>query len=418
MKATTAIFIDKSHPKAGGKIFLPTDNKEQWLKENGKCAVTIRVTFNRIKKYYATNYSLTISEFEKVMSERPREPFKTIKLKLSNFEKKAADIIDCMPVFTFHKFDEIYKTNQDAADSVHAAFTSYIDDLKKDNRLGTAISYENARNSFSKYKEGLKFADIDPKFLKAYEAWMISNDLSKTTVGIYTRSLRAIFNSAKIDKSLYPFGSKKGLYSIPKGAKTKKALLLAEVATIFNYQPVSSAEAAARDYWIFIYLCNGLNVKDLCLLKWKNIDGDILTFERAKTIRTKDESQFIKVSLKPEAKAIIKKMSVPAISPEAYIFPHLKPGMNQATERKTIQQLTKTINKYMKRIAKCLDISKPTTTYYARHSFATILKNSGASTEFISEALGHSDTKTTQGYLSSFEEKAIHETTDALTAFN
>ena len=75
------------------------------------------------------------------------------------------------------------------------------------------------------------------------------------------------------------------------------------------------------------------------------------------------------------------------------------------TERKTIQQLTKTINKYMKRIAGDLKIRSGVTTYFARHSFATGLKNSGASVEFISEALGHSDIKTTKNYLAGFEQR-------------
>jgi len=44
-------------------------------------------------------------------------------------------------------------------------------------------------------------------------------------------------------------------------------------------------------------------------------------------------------------------------------------------------------------------------------------KNSGVSVEFISEALGHSDVKTTKSYLAGFEEYQIHETTNALTAF-
>jgi site-specific recombinase XerD len=41
--------------------------------------------------------------------------------------------------------------------------------------------------------------------------------------------------------------------------------------------------------------------------------------------------------------------------------------------------------------------------YVARHSWATIAKNSGSSVEFLSEALGHSSVKVTQGYLKSFE---------------
>ena len=84
--------------------------------------------------------------------------------------------------------------------------------------------------------------------------------------------------------------------------------------------------------------------------------------------------------------------------------------MTAETERKVIQQLTKTVNKYMKRIAEKLELTKDVTTYFARHSFATVLRNSGASTEFISEALGHSSMKTTQSYLAGFEQETIHKT--------
>ena len=44
-------------------------------------------------------------------------------------------------------------------------------------------------------------------------------------------------------------------------------------------------------------------------------------------------------------------------------------------------------------------------TYTARHSYATVLKRSGASIAFISEALGHSDAKTTENYLAGFEQE-------------
>ena len=41
----------------------------------------------------------------------------------------------------------------------------------------------------------------------------------------------------------------------------------------------------------------------------------------------------------------------------------------------------------------------------------------GASVEFISEALGHSNLKTTQNYLASFEDDKKKEVARALTAF-
>ena len=49
------------------------------------------------------------------------------------------------------------------------------------------------------------------------------------------------------------------------------------------------------------------------------------------------------------------------------------------------------------------------TTYVARHSFASILKNYGVNVSLISEMLGHTDLKTTQIYLDSFENEQIDE---------
>lgn len=55
-----------------------------------------------------------------------------------------------------------------------------------------------------------------------------------------------------------------------------------------------------------------------------------------------------------------------------------------------VQLVIHLINEQMKKIAAEIGLNKNVTTYYARHCFATILKNSRVSTEFISEALGHS----------------------------
>ena len=86
-------------------------------------------------------------------------------------------------------------------------------------------------------------------------------------------------------------------------------------------------------------------------------------------------------------------------------------------QRQLIQQLTHVINDHMGTIAKELKISKPVTTYSARHSFSTVLKRSGASIELISEMLGHSNTETTKRYLDSFESETLKQTSKALTEF-
>jgi site-specific recombinase XerD len=111
-----------------------------------------------------------------------------------------------------------------------------------------------------------------------------------------------------------------------------------------------------------------------------------------------------------------KKVGQPSLIEDAYIFPHIKLGMAAETQQAIIKQLTKTVNKYMKKIAQELKIDKDCTTYFARHSFATVLKRSGAKIELISELLGHSSVLTTSSYLDSFEKEFIQEQTNVLTA--
>ena len=71
----------------------------------------------------------------------------------------------------------------------------------------------------------------------------------------------------------------------------------------------------------------------------------------------------------------------------------------------------------MKLIGKHLEIGE-ITSYTARHSFATVLKRSGANIAFISESLGHNDLKTTESYLASFEKEERQKNASFLTDFN
>lgn len=56
-------------------------------------------------------------------------------------------------------------------------------------------------------------------------------------------------------------------------------------------------------------------------------------------------------------------------------------------------------------------------TIVSRHSFSTQLKRSGASTEFIQEALGHANKKTTENYLDGFDNELKKEFSEKLSAF-
>ncbi len=88
--------------------------------------------------------------------------------------------------------------------------------------------------------------------------------------------------------------------------------------------------------------------------------------------------------------------------PEKYFFDVLSPGATEEKNVADIAQLTKQLNKYLRRIAKAVGIDKPITAHYNRHTYASVMRRSGMSVEILAEMLGHISTKITRQYLSRF----------------
>ncbi len=57
-------------------------------------------------------------------------------------------------------------------------------------------------------------------------------------------------------------------------------------------------------------------------------------------------------------------------------------------------------------------------TYWARHSFATLSVRKGASMEFIQESLGHKDMATMQAYFAGFDDDTKKEFAKGLMDFD
>lgn len=396
MNATTAIILDK-----------------RIKRKDDTYAVKLRITYNRNQQYYPLNIHLTVEDWEKVQQTSPRGESKQHKLVFNTFEQKAVEIIRNLPSFSFASFNKIFlNENASVKSDVYSYFDDYIAQLSKEERINTLVTYQNAKTSIKNFVDDkrrsyLPFENITPEFLSEYENWMLSNNKSITTVGIYARSLRTILNLAiengKLNKEDYPFSKRK--YQIPASKNIKKAAVKSDIKKIIEYIPKNEYEAWGRDMWILSYLCNGANVKDIVLLKEKNLDSKSIQFIRSKTERsTKQEQKAILVMRIPKINEIIEKWGIKNRTPNSYVFGLIEESDSAIKRNDKVKDVTKRINKYMKRIGEALEIEIDLTTYAARHSFATILKRSGVSSEFISESLGHKDLKTTENYLDSFED--------------
>lgn len=408
MKAKTAIILDKRRALS-----------------NGKYPVKLRITFNRKQRYYPCDVSLSVEEYDKVVSKMPKGMYKELNMKFNALEQKALAIITGMVVFDFEMFESNLYSEQMVREDVYAYYDKMISRYCELEQLGTAANYRASLTSLRKFRSKLEFMGISVDFLKKYEKWLLDNGKSVTTVGIYLRPLRSVVNHAMADGTLskdfnYPFGSKtKNKYQIPKTRNIKKALSKTEIQAIFTYKPNPGTwEEKALDFWRFSYLSNGMNMKDIANLQYKDIQGEYIRFIRAKTAHTNNVITPISVFVTDEIKLIMEKWGNKDRSAGTLIFDIITATDSLDRQREKIQQFLKMVNKYMGIIGENLKIDKPITTMAARHSFSTVLKRSGVGIQQISEALGHTSIITTKSYLDSFEDDVKKEMAKALTNFD
>jgi len=191
------------------KLYLDKRRK----KVDGTYPVKLVVTFFNKRKRYSTGFSFREPDWEDFKNKQcATEVQRHLQDKLDQFHLKVNKVIREMPAFNFMNFEK--KVFQlDYGKDVYLAFEEYINDLKKQERFGTAHSYNNMLQSLKKFQPNLVFFEITPEFLMSYERWMLAQGRAESTTGIYIRSLRVIYNKAiadgAISRDYYPFGKYK-----------------------------------------------------------------------------------------------------------------------------------------------------------------------------------------------------------------
>lgn len=378
---------------------------------NGKHPVSLRLTFER-KSIYRT----IRTETETVCSTSRNwnnETGRLIKGREFNtyIEKhleRAESIIKRIGVetFTFQMFDDQYNTKP-----VNEEIETYIDkciaELKKENRIGTARSFKDFKNTIKNFREKVTLKDIDYKFLKDFERFQKSNNNSTATIGIRLRTLKVVVNKAKKEKILSSETNPFEGFRIAKGSKVNKGLLSHELKSLFKYKVKKGSDRwHAKQYFLFSYLCRGINFMDMAYLEWeKNIQGDYITYIRRKTRNTRKEETPHAIKLQPEIAEILNEFS----GNDPFVFPILEKGLTPSQEHERTITVRKKINRTLKKIAKDLQFREASqiTFYWARHSFTNVLRLNNVPTAIISEAIGHANEATTKAYLNSFPQETI-----------
>lgn len=407
-------------------IFLDTRRE---LK-SGLYPVKLRVYSNELRKakLYKTKFEYSKEEFKSIWeTTKPRKVHQTDRLELegvlNNTRKKTKGI----KPFSFEQYEKKLYLKAGEGENVFYQYQQMINRNTRSGSVGNADVYRLSMKSIKDYlkettgKEPtkLRFIEITPRWLADYENYQLKvrkQKRSRTTVSMYLRTLRAVFNEAikenEIPSEVYPFGKNK--YKIPKVSNVKKALNREQLKRLFEAKPLTPEQKKAKDFWFFSYATSGMNIKDIALLRDKDLQGDTLVYYRAKTINTSDEAKPIRVYLNDFTRSVIENYRN---DKKGVLFPIITDSMSEVEKQKAVKNFTRFINQNLKKLAKSVGLPEDISTYWARHSFATNAIRGGASMEFVSEALNHSDMNTTKKYFAGFEEETKRELSNNLMDF-
>jgi integrase len=381
-------------------------------KKSGKYPLRLRVTNYKEVRFISLGADYSEKEYDLIFNKTPTGVLIEHRNKANDILNKALLVNEILNPFDFNRFKELLKRTDPEKRKktlfIEDLFKDYIEKKKAGSRIKTAGSYKTAMNSLLRFRNPLMITDITSEFLYQYEEWMVANNngVISGTIGIYLRSLRAIINHAiqtgQAPKDYqYPFT--KHLYIIPAQRKVKQALKKNEIETLINLTDFKSkAEERARDLWMMQFYCNGINLKDLLLLRWDNQVENCFVITREKTKRTsRANPRPIKIPIIPRLNTLIEKIGK-RNSP--YVLGMLREDMNEQSILNKKKKVAKLINQNLKTIGDRLNLSIDLLCKTARDAYATSLKKSGISTDKIAEQMGHSDSNVTQYYLDGFDD--------------
>lgn len=265
----------------------------------------------------------------------------------------------------------------------------------------TRLTYERTLKhieTFISTGQSNNLDEVNKAWLTAFDNYLAESNPSPNARALHFRNLRAVFNYA-IDEELtsnYPFRR----FKIKTVKTDKRSLSVETLRQILTY-PIEEWQVAYRDMFKLSFMLMGINFADMLNLEKNAMREGRIVFNRHKTAR------LYSMKVEPEAMELIEKYAGEK---------HLLSVMDS---RKDYLQYIRQTNNALRKIgdcersglggkkthhAICADLS----TYWARHTWATIAASLDIPKETIAAALGHGGNTVTDIYID-FDRRKVDE---------
>ena len=274
------------------------------------------------------------------------------------------------------------------ADAGSTGFMEFYRQIASDETKSprTREIYEATRKKLVKYAADTKvnpeywtFEDITRTWVSKFDKWLMATSPSRNARNIHIRNIRHVCNEAVAEHltSFYDFKAVHLKYD-----ETPKRSLTVEQLRAFFALEVEPYQVKYHDMFKLIFYLIGINTIDLCHLKKENIREGRLEYRRSKT------SRLYSIKLEPEAIDIINRYAGDGdwLLDILDRYKNFKDYTHRLNENLQVMGNVE-IGKHGKKTRNAM--FPELTTYWARHSWATIAASLDIPNETIAAALGH-----------------------------
>lgn len=356
------------------KVSIVIDKR--YKMKNDCYPIKIRVTRKGRTFYVGTDIEVKEEEWDsaarKVVKRRDKSALNyRLQAKLSAIQTKISDLQlkGELRNFTTKRLQS-YLNDGSNEKASHLLYKTQCADFlsHKDNKRTIQI-YEATTKHIENFCDidSLLLTDIDIDWLNKFVTYLRTQGCnSANTRAIHLRNIRAVINYAHKRKVIndYVFAE----YRIVKEETVKRSLAVDDLRKLYNV-PLDKNKAMYRDIFFLIFFLMGINLIDLSRLT-EIVNGRI-SYKRAKTGTLYD------IRVEPEAQEIIDR------------YRGQKHLIDVFDRYKNYNDFKSRFNKNLKDICGKIGIEANVSTYWARHSFATLAYEIGLSMDIIADCLGH-----------------------------
>lgn len=381
--------------------------------------VAVRILDKR-RSVYINLSRVTEIEYKRLMDINNRD------VKSDHFRKemdraieKAKKVYDQVGTLDRKKLKELFFAPpvQDKVPLVSDVFDDYIKTSMIAIKTKRRLNY--SRNVVNRYYEGLEVSGVKHRMLKSFERKLSEKELSNSTISSIMRDIRVIINYAMSEKKYvlptdyqYPFG--KGQYSISSSSSTKTVLTLDETKKLATFNEFNGdfRMEYARDIWLFLYRCSGINFIDALNMKWTDIKNNMIVIFRHKTKNTTVYNKRpLTIPITPKVQELLDKLGN---KKSPYILGLLEEGAIETTVDNKSHKVRRRVNIQLRKLESILGLSVPLRIKTARETYITHQIRNNQSVSKVATMVGHSSSAMIKHYYGGLDDAEIMSFNDNL----